>query len=82
MKIAALGIDLGKNVFHLFGVDEHGRAVYHRKLSRSKLSEFMANLPSCLVGMEACAGAHHLARVFGSYGHEVRLMSLSSSNRM
>jgi transposase len=75
MKISVLGIDLGKNVFHLFGVDGHGRTVYHRKLSRSKLSVFMAKLPSCLVGMEACAGAHHLARVFGSYGHEVRLMS-------
>ena len=75
MKINVLGIDIGKSVFHLFGVDEHGRVVLQKKLTRSKLWAFMGNLPSCLVAMEACAGAHHLARVFSSYGHEVRLMS-------
>ncbi len=75
MKISVLGIDLGKNVFHLFGVDQRGQTVYRKKLTRTRLPAFMANLPPCLVGMEACAGSHHLARSFASYGHEVRLMS-------
>jgi transposase len=75
MKIKVLGIDLGKSIFHLFGVDERGQAVLRKKLTRSKLMSFMANLPPCLVGMEACAGSHHLARVFTTHGHEARLMS-------
>jgi transposase len=75
MSISVLGIDLGKSVFHLFGVDDDGRAVFRKKLSRSKFRALMANLPSCLVGLEACAGAHHIARVLESYGHDVRLMS-------
>ena len=74
MKISVLGIDLGKHVFHVHGVDEQGRRVLQKKFSRAKLLEFMGYLEPCLVGMEACGGAHHLARTFQGYGHEVRLM--------
>ena len=75
MNISALGIDVGKNVFHVFGVDQNGKPSVRKKLTRKKLFEFLVNLPECLVGMEACSGANHLARVFCGYGHEVRLMS-------
>jgi transposase len=75
MKISVLGIDLGKDSLHLFGVDEQGKAVLRQRMTRRKLREFMANLPACLVGMEACGGAHYWARVFERYGHQVRLMS-------
>ncbi len=75
MKISVLGIDLGKSSFHVFGVDEQGKAVMRQRMTRRKLREFMVNLTPCLVGMEACGGAHYWARVFERYGHEVRLMS-------
>jgi len=75
MNTSALGIDVGKNVFHVFGVDQKGQPSVRKKLTRKKLFEFLVNLPVCLVGMEACAGTNHLARVFTGYGHEVRLMS-------
>lgn len=75
MRIQTLGIDLGKHHFHLHGVDERGVAVLQKKLTRAKLPQFMANLEPCLVGMEACGGAHYWARLLQSYGHEVRLMS-------
>ncbi len=75
MKTSALGIDLGKNSFHVFGVDEDGKATIRRKFTRTKLILFMAKLEPCLVGMEACGGAHHLARTFQNHGHNVRLMS-------
>jgi len=73
--IKVVGIDLAKNIFHLHGVDEHSEHKVQKRLSRSKLAEFMANLPPCLVGMEACGGAHDWARKFMAMGHEVRLMS-------
>ena len=75
MSIQTLGIDLGKQCFHLHGVDEQGRAVLRKKLTRSKLEQLIANLEPCLVGMEACGGAHYWARKLQGYGHEVRLMS-------
>lgn len=61
-NITTLGIDLAKSVFQLHGVDAEGRAVLHRQLWRSQMLEFFQRLPSCLVGMEACAGAHYWAR--------------------
>jgi len=73
--IKVLGIDLAKNTFHLHGVGAHGKVVMRKKLSRSKLAAFMANLPPCLVGMEACGGSHDWARKFRAMGHDVRLMS-------
>ena len=70
-----MGIDLAKNVFHLYGIDRHGKGVVKKRLSRKKLLGFMANLPPCLIGMEACGGAHYWAREFRELGHEVKLMS-------
>lgn len=76
MTIVTLGIDLAKNVFALHGVDATGRAVLVRSnVSRARLLEAVAALPPCLVGMEACSGAHHWARLFAAHGHTVRLMA-------
>src|SRR3569833_3686998 len=75
MAIVTLGIDLAKNVFALHGVDATGKAVLVRpSVPRSKLAEFVASLPPCLLGMEACSGAHHWARLFQAHGHPVRLL--------
>jgi transposase len=71
-----LGIDLGKNTFHVFGVDERGEQVVKRKLRRGQLLGFLANLPPTRIGMEACSGAHHWAREIEPLGHEVRLMAV------
>lgn len=76
MDIKTLGIDIGKNKFHVYGVNEHEKQVIKKEFSRRKLHEFMANLNPCLVGMEACGGAHHLARTFRDMGHDVRLMAI------
>jgi transposase len=75
MKISVIGIDLGKQTFHVYGVGEQGQPVVKKKLTRNKLQELMLRLEPCLVGMEACGGAHHWARLLTSYGHEIRLMS-------
>jgi len=72
--IKTIGIDLAKSSFQLHGVDEQGHVIMRKKLSRNKLTVFMANLPPCLVGMEACGGAHDWARKFREMGHDVRLM--------
>jgi transposase len=69
-----IGLDLAKSVFQVHGVDAEGRVVVRRQLRRSQLLAFFQRLGPCLVGMEACAGAHHWAREFGAMGHEVRLM--------
>jgi len=76
MAIVTLGIDLAKNVFALHGVDATGKTVLQRpSVPRGKLLELVASLPPCLVGMEACSGAHHWARLFQAHGHTVRLMA-------
>jgi transposase len=76
MAIVTLGIDLAKNVFALHGVDATGCAVLVRpSVPRGKLLELLASLPSCLIGMEACSGAHHWARLFQAHGHTVKLMA-------
>ena len=74
MKIKTLGVDLAKSVFHVYGVDGRGKERIKKRLSRKKLVDFMANLSPCLVGMEACGGAHYWAREFRALGHDVRLM--------
>ena len=74
IKISVVGVDLGQNSFHVYAVDPRGRKVKTAKLSRSKFGPFMAQLEPCLVGLEACRGAHHWARELRRYGHEVRLM--------
>jgi transposase len=76
MAIVTLGIDLAKNVFAVHGVDSAGRAVLVRaNVPRGKLLGLVASLPPCLIGMEACSGAHHWARLFQAHGHTVRLMA-------
>ena len=73
--IATIGIDLAKNVFQVHGVDERGHVALRKQIRREQLTAFMVNLPPCVVGMEACGGAHHWARKFQELGHTVRLMS-------
>ena len=75
MKITTIGIDLAKSVFQVHAVDERGKKVFNRELSRAKFAEFMAKLPPCLIGMEACASAHHWARKLQGFGHTVKLMA-------
>lgn len=75
MKVTRIGIDLAKQIFQVHGVDEQGRKVLCRQLRRQQLLAFFANLPPCLIGMEACGSSHHWARKLGELGHEVRLMA-------
>jgi transposase len=72
--ITTVGLDLAKNLFQVHGADAQGRPVLKRRLARGKVLEFFANLPACLVGLEACAAAHYWARELTKLGHEVRLM--------
>src|SRR5579864_6608799 len=72
--VAAMGIDIGKNSFHVIGLDPRGAIVLRQKWSRSQIEARVANLPPCLIGMEACVGAHHLSRKLQSQGHDARLM--------
>jgi transposase len=74
-KITSVGLDLAKAVFQVHGADEGGRTVLMKRLSRSQVVNFFAKLPPCLVGMEACASAHHWARQLAALGHSVRLMA-------
>jgi len=76
MSIVTVGIDLAKNVFAVHGVDDNGKsALVKPKVARADLAALIAQLPPCLIGMEACSGAHHWARLFRQYGHTVRLMA-------
>jgi transposase len=72
--IAVIGIDIGKNSFHVVGHDSRGAIVLRQKWSRGQLEARLANMVRCLIGMEACVGAHHLARKLASLGHDTRLM--------
>jgi len=73
-NIRTVGIDLGKNVFHLVCMDESGQIVKRRKCSRPQLFAFFRNVEPVLIGMEACASAHFIARTLVEMGHEARLM--------
>src|SRR3954466_4514605 len=73
-KIAVIGIDTGKNSFHIVGQDRRGALVLRQKWSRGQVEARLANLPPCLIGMEACTGAHHLSRKLQALGHDTRLM--------
>ena len=75
MNITAVGIDLAKNVFQVHAVDARGKVVLRRQLRRAQVAGFFANMPPCLIGMEACASAHHWGRTFERFGHTVRLMA-------
>ncbi len=74
-NVSVLGIDLAKNVFQLHGNDARGKQVLRKALRPEKAAELIANMPSCLIAMEACSGAHFYARKFRSYGHDVKLIS-------
>ena len=74
MQIITIGVDIAKNVFQVHGVDGDGTVVVRKRLRRSEVEGFFSGVSPCLVGMEACATAHHWARVLGSLGHEVKLM--------
>jgi transposase len=74
MKIYALGIDLGKTVFHLVGLDSSGQVVVRKRCSRTQLLAFTGNLQVHLIGMEACSGAHFLGKALRAQGHDVRLI--------
>jgi transposase len=72
---STLGIDLAKNTFSVHGVDANGVVTVRRTVSRGKLTELVARIPPCLIGMEACSGAHEWARRFGAAGHTVKLLA-------
>jgi transposase len=74
MQVTTIGLDLAKRVFQVHGVDAAGKVVLRRKLQRSEMAGFFADLSPCLVGIEACATAHHWGRLIGKAGHEVRLI--------
>ena len=74
MEIATIGLDLAKHWFQVHGVDVQGQVVVRRKLRRGEVVTFFASLEPCLVGMEACATAHHWARELRALGHQVKLM--------
>jgi len=75
MKSTTIGIDLAKNVFQVHGVDAQGKTVLKKQLKREQMAVFFANLPPCLIGMEACGSAHYWARKLQAQGHTVRLMA-------
>lgn len=75
MKLTTIGIDLAKNVFQVHGVDERGKVALKKQLKRDKMLPFFANLSPCLIGMEACGGAHYWARKLGALGHTVKMMA-------
>jgi len=72
--IAVTGIDIGKNSFHIVGLDARGSIVLRQRWSRGQVEARFANMPPCLIGMEACVGAHHLSRRLRALGHDARLM--------
>src|SRR5712691_2009337 len=74
-KITTVGIDLAKLVFSVHGVDESGAVVMRKTVSRSRFMSMVAQWPACLIGMEACSGAHEWARRFQALGHAVRIMA-------
>ena len=75
MNITTIGIDLAKSVFQVHGTDERGKAVVSKVLRRSQMMQFFTQLPPCLIGMEACGGAHFWARKLTVLGHTVKLMA-------
>ncbi|MDR1660986.1 MAG: IS110 family transposase, partial [Azoarcus sp.] len=75
MKFTPVGIDIAKNVFQVHYVDEDTGEIVNKPIKRARFLEYFANRTPCLIGMEACGGAHHWARHLMAMGHQVRLMS-------
>jgi transposase len=74
MQVTTIGLDIAKNVFQVHGIDGDEKVVIRKQLRRGQVIRFFEELPPCLVGLEACATAHHWARKLTKLGHEVRLM--------
>lgn len=72
--IALVGLDIAKSVFQVHAADRHGAPVLRKRLKRDELEPFFRDLPACLVGLEACPGSHHWARLLRRLGHDVRLL--------
>ena len=75
MKVTRLGFDIAKRLFQVHGVDENGKVKARKTLAREKVLEYFAQLPACLIGMEACGGAHYWGRELSKLGHTVKLMA-------
>jgi transposase len=75
--VAVIGIDIGKNSFHVVGLDDRGAIVLRQKRSRGQIEARLANLSRCLIGMEACVGAHHLSRKLKALGHASGVATLT-----
>lgn len=73
-QLTTIGLDIAKHVFHAHGADERGHALFSKKIRRTKLLDFFAEQPRCVVALEACGGAHHWGRQLAQIGHEVRLV--------
>ncbi len=76
MQVERIGLDIAKSSFQVHGVDAHGKVIIRKQLSRSKVLPYFTQLPPCLMGLEACGGAHYWARELGKLGHNVRLMAV------
>src|SRR3954447_18345533 len=74
MQATTIGLDIAKSVFQVHGVDAHGKVALKKRLARAKVLEFFADLPRCVIGLEACGGAHYWARELTGLGHDARLM--------
>ena len=75
MNITTVGLDLAKNVFQVHGIDARGKIALRKQLRRNQVVQFFSNLPACVIGMEACASAHHWGRMLERLGHSVRLIA-------
>ena len=73
MKITTIGLDLAKNIFQVHGVDERGVAAFRKQLKRDQVAPFFARLEPCLIGIEACGGAHYWAAKLGALDHCVKM---------
>jgi transposase len=74
MQVTTIGLDIAKNLFQVHGVDARGRVMLRKRLRRAQVLTFFANLPRCVIGLEACGGAHYWARELSKLGHDARLM--------
>jgi transposase len=79
--LSVVGIDIGKNSFHVVGLDRRGAIVLRQRWSRGQVDVRFANLPRCLIGMEACVGAHHLSRKLPALGHDAAQADFASESR-
>lgn len=75
MTVTTIGLDLAKNVFQVHGIDEQGATVLRKQLRRDQVAAFFAKMEPCLIGLEACGGAHYWSAKLAAFGHTVRMMS-------